>query len=122
VSEYVPKLLGQALRQGRVDLLALALELAVLPISLQVMVTLAIAALCLDAALAGLSWLPAYLALGGSTRSQHRGQSGLGRLRTQRSLPKDLLTVPLYVLNKIPLYFKFLVKPEKTWVRTERDG
>ena len=122
LSEYVPKLLGQALRQGRVDLLVLALELGVLPISLQVMVTLAIAALCLAAALAGLSWLPAYLALG-AVLSLSTGVSlaWVGYGRSDLSL-KDLLTVPLYVLNKIPLYFKFLVKPEKNWVRTERDG
>ncbi|MBD2112281.1 MULTISPECIES: glycosyltransferase family 2 protein [Cyanophyceae] len=122
LSEYVPKLLGQALRQGRVDLLALALELAVLPISLQVMVTLAIAALCLVAALAGLSWLPAYIALGAVLAlSAGVSLAWAGYGRSDLSL-KDLLTVPLYVLNKIPLYFKFLVKPEKTWVRTERDG
>jgi hypothetical protein len=32
-----------------------------------------------------------------------------------------LLSVPLYILWKIPLYFGFLVKREKEWVRTERD-
>ncbi|MBD1915399.1 MULTISPECIES: glycosyltransferase family 2 protein [Cyanophyceae] len=122
LSEYVPKLLGQALRQGRVDVLVLALELGVLPISLQVMVTLAIAALCLAAALVGLSWLPAYLALGAVlTLSTGVSLAWVGYGRSDLSL-KDLLTVPLYVLNKIPLYFKFLVKPEKNWVRTERDG
>ncbi|MBD2232035.1 glycosyltransferase family 2 protein [Phormidium tenue] len=122
LSEYVPKLLGQALRQGRVDLLVLALELGILPISLQVMVTLAIAALCLAAALAGWSWLPAYLALGAVLAlSTGVSLAWAGYGRSDLSL-KDLLTVPLYVLNKIPLYFKFLVKPEKNWVRTERDG
>lgn len=122
LSEYVPKLLGQALRQGRVDLIVLALELGVLPISLQVMVTLAIAALCLAAAIAGLSWLPAYLALGAVLAlSTGVSLAWAGYGRSDLSL-RDLLTVPLYVLNKIPLYFKFLVKPEKTWVRTERDG
>lgn len=122
LSEYVPKLLGQALRQGRVDLLVLALELGVLPISLQVMVTLAIAALCLAAALIGFSWLPAYLALGAVLAlSTGVGLAWAGYGRGDLSL-RDLLTVPLYVLNKIPLYFKFLVKPEKNWVRTERDG
>lgn len=122
LTEYVPKLLGQSLRQGRIDLLVLALELAVLPISLQVMVALAIAALSLGIALAGFSWLPACLALGavlalifGVTLAW------IGYGRSDLSLT-DLLTIPLYVLNKIPLYFKFLVKPEKTWVRTERDG
>ncbi|MFQ4135602.1 glycosyltransferase family 2 protein [Nodosilinea sp. PGN35] len=120
--EYVPRLLGQALRQGRVDLLVLALELAVLPLSLQVMATVAIAALALTAALAGLSWLPAYLALGALLAlSLGVSLAWVGYGRSDLS-PADLLAIPLYVLNKIPLYFKFLVKPEKTWVRTERDG
>lgn len=31
------------------------------------------------------------------------------------------LMMPIYVLNKIPTYFSFLVKRQKKWVRTERD-
>lgn len=122
LTEYLPKLLSQALVQGRIDLLVLALELAVLPISLQVMGVLAIAALSLGIALAGLSWLPAYLALGaGLALILGITLAWMGYGRSDLSIT-DLLTVPLYVLNKIPLYFKFLVKPEKSWVRTERDG
>ncbi|MEA5452340.1 glycosyltransferase family 2 protein [Leptolyngbya sp. CCNP1308] len=122
LTEYVPKLLGQSLRQGRLGILVLALELAVLPISLQVMVTLAIAALSLGIALAGLSWLPACLALGAVLALVFAVTlAWIGYGRSDLSLT-DLLTIPLYVLNKIPLYFKFLVKPEKSWVRTERDG
>ena len=32
-----------------------------------------------------------------------------------------LLSVPFYILWKIPLYFGFLVKRQTKWVRTERD-
>lgn len=32
-----------------------------------------------------------------------------------------LLTVPLYILWKIPLYLTFLVLPQTKWIRTERD-
>ena len=31
-----------------------------------------------------------------------------------------LLAVPFYIVWKIPLYVGFLVKREKTWIRTER--
>ncbi|MFW5667289.1 MAG: hypothetical protein ACOC2Z_17420 [Coleofasciculus sp.] len=34
---------------------------------------------------------------------------------------QTLLTVPFYILWKIPLYLAFLVKPENKWIRTERD-
>ena len=33
----------------------------------------------------------------------------------------QLLTVPLYVAKKIPLYISFLIKKEKNWVRTDRN-
>jgi len=33
----------------------------------------------------------------------------------------QLLTVPLYVAKKIPLYISFLFKKEKNWIRTDRD-
>ncbi|MCY7273212.1 MAG: hypothetical protein LH702_05575 [Phormidesmis sp. CAN_BIN44] len=34
---------------------------------------------------------------------------------------RELLAVPFYILWKVPLYLKFLIRPQKTWVRTERD-
>ncbi len=33
----------------------------------------------------------------------------------------DLLSIPVYVLAKIPLYLKFWGKRQKEWVRTERE-
>ncbi|MEB3312347.1 MAG: hypothetical protein VKJ02_19145 [Snowella sp.] len=34
---------------------------------------------------------------------------------------KTLLSIPFYILWKIPLYFAFLVNRQSQWVRTERD-
>ena len=34
---------------------------------------------------------------------------------------KSLISVPLYVLWKLPIYFQFLIKPQQKWIRTERD-
>ena len=121
-AEYVPRLLGQALRQGRLDLLVLALELSVLPITLQVMATVAIALLSLLVALVGLGWLPAYLALtalGCLVAGVALAWVGYGR--ADLSL-RDLLGVPAYMLSKVSIFSKFLTKREKAWVRTERDG
>ncbi|HSM80219.1 MAG TPA: glycosyltransferase family 2 protein, partial [Nodosilinea sp.] len=120
-TEYVPRLLGQGLLQGRLDLLALALELSVLPLSLQVMVTVAIAALTLLAAVAGLGWLPAYLALGAlGCLVVGVGLAWLGYGRADLSL-RDLVAIPVYMLSKVSIFSKFLVKPETSWIRTERD-
>ena len=34
---------------------------------------------------------------------------------------KNLIAIPFYILSKIPIYFKFLVKPQSRWLKTERD-
>jgi len=34
---------------------------------------------------------------------------------------KALLSAPIYILAKIPLYFRFWSKRQKDWVRTDRD-
>lgn len=121
-TEYVPKLLSQAIRQGRLDLLALALELSVLPITLQVMAVVAIALLSLVIALVGLSWLPVYLALGALICLMTGiSLAWVGYGRADLSL-RDILGVPAYMLSKFSIFSKFLTKPEQTWIRTERDG
>ena len=33
-----------------------------------------------------------------------------------------LLAAPLYVVGKVPLYFAFLVRPQRAWVRTPRNA
>lgn len=34
--------------------------------------------------------------------------------------PQDFIYVPLYALAKLPIYLRFLFKPQSDWVRTER--
>lgn len=117
-----PRLLTLAVRKGRFDLFMLALDLLIPPLSFLIMLWLAGLLLTLAATMvAGVSFLPAMLL----------GLAGILILvailaswaKYSRSvLPaKMLLAIPLYILWKIPLYFKFLTKPEKSWVRTERD-
>lgn len=33
----------------------------------------------------------------------------------------SMLTIPFYILSKIPLYLRFLTKRQKSWVKTGRD-
>jgi cellulose synthase/poly-beta-1,6-N-acetylglucosamine synthase-like glycosyltransferase len=117
---YVPKLMGQALAQSRLDLLVLALEISVLPLSL--MGTIILVLLLFDCIFAYTLqiWLPLYLSgislvllFGGVMLAWQR----FGR--EDVSL-KNLVMAPLYLLWKIPLYIKFLVKPERNWIRTDR--
>ena len=117
----VPQMLAAALTQKRLDLLALALELCVPPLSFLVMIWVGGAIAALLATTLGGSGLPAIIF----------GIEGLLIFLSilvawakfgRESLPAlTLLAVPLYLLWKIPLYLAFLFKPQTKWVRTERD-
>ena len=118
----VPRLLKAAVRQRRFDLLAIALDLLIPPLSLLVMLWLAVMAITLLASWLGTSLVPVIL-LG--------VQGGLILTAVlvawakfcRNTLPlRMLLAVPLYIFWKVPLYLAFLVKPQTKWVRTERDA
>ena len=117
----VPRLLKGAVRQFRLDLLALAVELSVPPLALLVLGWLATLFLTIVAAIFGASWLPAGLA--GLSGLLIFAGIGLAWLRFSREiLPlQTLLRVPAYILWKIPLYLKLITQPQQTWVRTKRD-
>lgn len=121
ILRWVPSLLGKAIAQRRFDVAALALELSVPPLALLVLMLL----LALGASIGvgywlGL-WLPAYwfgiegiavvLALGSAWFCFGR------EIMPPRSLP----SIPLYILWKLPLYVAFAIRPQKEWVRTQRD-
>ncbi|MGB3533478.1 MAG: glycosyltransferase family 2 protein [Microcoleaceae cyanobacterium] len=118
----VPRLIKAALKQQRGDLLALALDLCVPPLSLLVMLWLAaLGTAGLWGIITGI-WLPAvFLSIEGvlMTSAIVIAWAMFGR---ERISGKTLLSVPFYVLWKIPLYFAFLIKPQKDWVRTQRDS
>jgi cellulose synthase/poly-beta-1,6-N-acetylglucosamine synthase-like glycosyltransferase len=118
----VPKLLKAALIQRRVDLLALALELSVPPLSLLVMGWLALTGLATIAMIFGVSRLPAILLGIEGGMMSIAILAGWARFGRTELPAKVLLAIPVYVLWKIPLYFAFLLKPQTEWVRTERDA
>lgn len=119
----VPPLLWQGLKQGRLGLIALALDLCVPPLSLLVMLWVAGAALATVLTLGfGTTWLPAMAIYGaGLGLFLAIGLAWAGFARQDIPMGK-LLSIPLYILWKIPLYFKFLSGPESQWIRTERDS
>ncbi|NJK69260.1 MAG: glycosyltransferase [Microcoleus sp. CSU_2_2] len=116
-----PRLATASVRQKRFDLLAIALDLSVPPLSLLVAIWAAAFAASLLAATLGTSAIPAiFLAvegllilvsiIGAWAKFGRNEISGL-----------TLLAVPFYILWKIPLYLGFIVKRQTKWVRTERD-
>jgi cellulose synthase/poly-beta-1,6-N-acetylglucosamine synthase-like glycosyltransferase len=117
----IPRLLKAAMQQGRLDLVAIALDLWVPPLSLLVLLWLGALSLALGAAAIG---LPVGLPVG------LLGLEGLlivvAILSAWANFGRDLpllalLSVPFYILWKLPLYLKFMIKPQTKWVRTERD-
>jgi cellulose synthase/poly-beta-1,6-N-acetylglucosamine synthase-like glycosyltransferase len=116
-----PALLVKGVFTLRPKLIAAAIDLAVPPLSLLVMGSVAALGLtavigwwaaspgpaCLLAASLGLACLALLLAWATYGRS---------------SLPiRAALGIPGYILWKLPIYARFLVRREKSWVRTGRD-
>lgn len=118
----VPKLLKASLSQRRFDLLAMALDLSIPPLSLLILSWIAVTGIAVIAGCLGLSWWPGLvLAIEGLLMFTAIlvAWARFGRAE----LPvRTLLAVPLYILWKIPLYAAFLLRPQREWVRTERDG
>lgn len=120
IGQQALPLMGQALRRGDWALFGLALDLAVPPMALLVMVT---AALWLVATLA--AWLGAgtapwlactlllvLLSFAVLAAWARWGRDVLG--------PWQLLGAPLYALSKLAIYLRFWSRREKDWVRTDR--
>jgi cellulose synthase/poly-beta-1,6-N-acetylglucosamine synthase-like glycosyltransferase len=121
VLKQVPRLLKEAIRQKRFDLLALALDLCVPPLSLLVMLWAACTAAAILAGVWGASAVPACL-LAGSGMLILLSIVAAWAFFGRAALPvQALAAVPLYLLWKIPLYLAFLVRRQTEWVRTERD-
>ena len=118
----VPTLLKAAVLKRRFDLLAFALDLCIPPLSLLVMIWVACMGGSLFAGALGASWMPSvFLAIEGLLifLSIISAWAKFGR----NDFPlRTLLSVPFYILWKIPLYLAFLIRPQKKWVRTERDA
>jgi cellulose synthase/poly-beta-1,6-N-acetylglucosamine synthase-like glycosyltransferase len=122
LQEVLP-LLGRAVRRKRTDLVLAALDLAVPPLSMLVMLlVVALAGMALVYQIGGpvlpflsltvvaivffASILAAWTAYGRNTIS-----------------PGALLLAPLYAVMKVPSYLDFMKNPKKTWQsRSERDS
>ncbi|MBD2037238.1 glycosyltransferase family 2 protein [Leptolyngbya sp. FACHB-321] len=117
----VPRLLKEWVNQKRFDVLAIALDLCVPPLSLLVMLWLLLTVAAIVTSLTLKLYAPVLV-------SALEGLLILVSVITawakfaRDTLPlAALLSVPGYILWKIPLYLRFLVKPQTKWVRTERD-
>ncbi len=116
----MPPIVWSALRRRDARLLGMALDLCVPPLAL-----LATLLLGLDVAsivlwtIGSPAWLPgvplaltlAFIAT--ATLAWTLRGRDLVRFR-------ELMSIPLYILTKLPIYARFLFRRQKQWVRTER--
>ncbi|NER78828.1 MAG: glycosyltransferase [Leptolyngbya sp. SIO1D8] len=121
LTTYVPQLIKAAWQQKRLSLLIMALDLAIPPLALWVIIGISLTLFAgILAIFAGTIWPLVF-----------QGVADLLLLISilvawgkwgGKDLPLlQLLAVPLYILWKIPIYFKFVLNPQSTWIRTERD-
>jgi len=117
-----PQVVAAIMRQRRIGLLAVALELSVPPLSLLVMLWVGAAAVALLAGGMGASWTPA--ALLASSGLLLLGAVGMAWVAFGRRTlpPRELRAIPLYVLRKIPMYLAFVTRRQSTWIRSRKGG
>jgi cellulose synthase/poly-beta-1,6-N-acetylglucosamine synthase-like glycosyltransferase len=117
-----PRLLKAAIVQKRYELIMLALEITVPPLSLLVMLWLGATSIASLAVVLGLSWIPlAILTLAGLSILFAVVLSWAKFCRNE--IPgKSLIAIPFYMLWKIPLYVAYLLEPQTKWLKTERDN
>ena len=116
-----PRLVAEGVRGGRLDLIALGLDLSAPPLSLLALLQLVVLAFAAVLAFAGGSTVPLGLAGLGF------GLLILGVLAAWWKFGRDLLpwyrllAVPAYVLWKVPLYLAVLLgRRTRQWKRTQR--
>lgn len=116
-----PRLVLESLRMPRLDLMALALDLMVPPVSLLILCWFAVLMTTFWAGAFGWGWIPftANLA-GGLLLVSAEGIAWHKYARHQISL-RTLLMAPIYVITKIPIYVAFLAGRHSAWIGTERE-
>lgn len=118
----VPRLLRAFFKTGNLAALGLALDISIPPLSLLVMAWVASTIVIWTATiLTGVSLLPAItISVAGVFLI---GGVLLAWVKFGRSdLPlQNLMAIPWYIFSKIPIYLRFIVKPQSRWLKTERD-
>jgi hypothetical protein len=119
----VPRLLKAVLVQRRFDLLILACDMAIPPLSLFILLWIGLVFLNLGAFSFGLvnplSFVGSLLAglpiVLGVWTAWHR----FGRTLLPSQNWKE---IPSYLFWKAPIYLKFAIRPQTRWLKTERDA
>jgi cellulose synthase/poly-beta-1,6-N-acetylglucosamine synthase-like glycosyltransferase len=113
----VPKLMIEAIRAGNFQMLGMACDLLIPPLTMLVMLCLATFLVCVFLAtkmvffLSGIMLVALLVAVLSAWIFFGQGVISF----------KELCYVPMYILAKIPLYIKFFINRQKEWIRSDRD-
>jgi cellulose synthase/poly-beta-1,6-N-acetylglucosamine synthase-like glycosyltransferase len=121
IQTYVPILIKEAWHQKRLDMVGSILDLCVPPLSLLAIIWLAITTVSLVFGVFTGLWVPYSIATAAGFCFLTAIFIAWSKFARQDLPLYKLLTIPFYVLWKIPVYFQFLIKPQRVWVRTERN-
>ncbi len=116
-----PRLATASVGQKRFDLLAIVLDLSVPPLSLLVAIWLPAFAASILATTIGASPISAILLAVQGLLILVSIVSAWAKFGRADISGATLLSIPFYILWKIPLYLGFILKRQTKWVRTERD-
>jgi cellulose synthase/poly-beta-1,6-N-acetylglucosamine synthase-like glycosyltransferase len=119
---YVPVLMKTAIQRRNLDALGVALELSVPPLSLYVMSWVVMSAIVIAWGLVSGNWLAASVAIAAGGCLAVTIFGSWAKFGRDDLSFRELIAIPMYIVWKIPMYLKFVVKPQKAWVRTERDA
>jgi cellulose synthase/poly-beta-1,6-N-acetylglucosamine synthase-like glycosyltransferase len=119
----LPRLFWAAFRLRRLDLLILVLDLSIPPLSLLILLWGGLVFLNLGVFGLGMtSGLNVWMSLAGIL------SIGLSVLVGWWKFGRDILPlqswveIPRYLLWKLPIYMRFLTRPQTRWLKTERDA
>lgn len=116
-----PRLLAGAIRRKDIGLLGMAMDLAMPPLSLLALMVIVIGSLNLAVFLAaGIVWP---LGLSAVTLGLFAAAIIIAWYGWGREVVSflSLWMTPYYLISKVPLYLRFLIKRQSTWIKTGRD-
>ena len=118
-----PRLLREALRERRLDLFALGMDLTVPPLALLVAVLCLAALVTGGAAWLGASLVPFLVVSGAFASVGLLVLAAYARFGRATIPARYVLAIPFYALWKLPVYLGYFLRGgQRTWDRTERAG
>jgi cellulose synthase/poly-beta-1,6-N-acetylglucosamine synthase-like glycosyltransferase len=120
--QRTPLLALKGIFRAKPSMLAMALDVAIPPLSLLISAWLFTIGATVVLGLVGLNWMPAAVAATAGAVLILAMLLAWRSLGTKNVPLRIWLVVPWYVLRKLPIYVAYLFRRERQWVRTPRDN